>query len=62
VDTRTRAIERVSVAADSMQGNRLVVHGIAISADGRYVVFPSPVTNLAPGDTNGSIDMLLKDR
>ncbi len=60
-DVRTGAISRVSVAADGTQGDRLVVHGTAISANGRYVVFPSQATNLVPGDTNGSIDMFVKD-
>jgi len=39
----------------------LVHHGLAMSADGRLVVFPSAATNLVPGDTNGSVDMFVKD-
>ncbi|MFD1045868.1 TolB family protein [Kibdelosporangium lantanae] len=61
-DVQTGAIERVSTAADGTQGDKLVVHGTAISADGRYVVFPSSATNLVPGDTNASVDMFVKDR
>jgi Tol biopolymer transport system component len=61
-DIRTGAIERASVAADGTQGNRLVAHGTAISADGRYIVFPTASTNLVSDDTNGSIDMFVKDR
>ncbi|WHT20146.1 hypothetical protein N8J89_03480 [Crossiella sp. CA-258035] len=61
-DLRTGGIERVSVAADGAQGDRQVHHGTAVSADGRYVVFPSAATNLVPGDTNGSVDMFVKDR
>jgi Tol biopolymer transport system component len=61
-DVRTGAIERASTAADGTQGDKLVVHGTAISADGRYVVFPSSATNLVPGDTNASVDMFVKDR
>jgi hypothetical protein len=34
----------------------------SISRDGRYVVFESTATNLIPGDTNGSIDVFVKDR
>jgi Tol biopolymer transport system component len=34
----------------------------AISADGRYVVFPSAATNLVGGDTNGFNDIFLRDR
>ncbi|MFD8499175.1 TolB family protein [Amycolatopsis sp. NPDC059657] len=61
-DLVTQAIERVSVGADGTQGDKLVSHGIAMSADGRYVVFPSAATNLVPGDTNASVDMFVKDR
>ena len=32
-----------------------------ISADGRYVVFASDATNLVAGDTNGLIDVFIKD-
>jgi len=61
-DVQTGAIERASTAADGTQGDKLVVHGTAISGDGRYVVFPSSATNLVPGDTNASVDMFVKDR
>ncbi|MBB4675637.1 TolB family protein [Crossiella cryophila] len=61
-DLRTGGIERVSVAAAGTQGDKLAHHGTAVSADGRFVVFPSAATNLVPGDTNGSVDMFLKDR
>lgn len=60
-DMSSGVTTRVSVAADGTQGDRLVHHGIALSADGRYVVFPSAATNLVPGDTNGSVDMFVKD-
>jgi Tol biopolymer transport system component len=33
----------------------------AISADGRYVAFQSPASNLVPGDTNGGGDVFVKD-
>jgi hypothetical protein len=33
----------------------------SISADGRFVAFYSPSTNLVPGDTNGSGDIFLHD-
>lgn len=33
----------------------------AISADGRYVVFESSATDLVPGDTNGKIDLFVRD-
>lgn len=34
----------------------------AISADGRYVAFSSPATNLVPGDTNELSDVFVRDR
>jgi RHS repeat-associated protein len=34
----------------------------AVSADGRYVAFPSTATNLVPGDTNGQPDIFVYDR
>ena len=50
----------VSVASDGTQGNSS--SGIPnISADGRYVVFASIASNLAPGDTNGVADIFLHD-
>ena len=55
--------ERVSVNSDGDEQNygiRLI--GIDMSADGRYVVFPSQATNLVPDDTNGSIDIFIRDR
>jgi Tol biopolymer transport system component len=32
-----------------------------ISADGRYVAFPSLASNLVPGDRNGVSDVFVKD-
>ena len=34
----------------------------SISADGRYVAFQSSASNLVPGDTNGTSDVLVHDR
>ena len=33
-----------------------------ISADGRYAVFVSAATDLVPGDTNGQVDVFVRDR
>ncbi|MCP2246333.1 TolB family protein [Lentzea aerocolonigenes] len=54
-------VTRISTSASGAQGDKLVHHGLAMSADGRLVVFPSAATNLVPGDTNGSVDMFVKD-
>jgi len=53
--------ERVSVSSAGAEGN---VGGFypSISADGRYVAFWSPGTNLVEGDTNSFIDVFVRDR
>ena len=74
-DRENETIERVSVATGGTQGNddsgfessfeSQPVAGaglVAISADGRYVVFPSKATNLVTGDTNGFVDVFVRDR
>jgi len=54
--------QRVSVATDGTQGNSFSGHRLSISADGRYVVFPSLANNLVSGDTNGVNDIFVRDR
>ena len=57
----TGYIERVSVSTSGEAGNG----GSALatlSADARYVVFTSPATNLAPGDTDDDEDIFVRDR
>ena len=34
----------------------------AVSGDGRFVAFESQATNVVPGDTNGAIDVFVRDR
>ena len=43
------------------QGNH-ASHRPAISADGRYVAFLSDATDLVFGDTNGFLDVFVRDR
>jgi PKD repeat protein len=51
---------RVSVASDGTEGNDN--SGVAaISADGRYVAWYSPASNLVVGDTNGCYDIFVRD-
>jgi Tol biopolymer transport system component len=53
--------ERASVATDGTQSD--LGSGIpSMSADGRFVVFPSDATDLATGDTNAYSDVFLRDR
>jgi hypothetical protein len=60
-DRQTGATERVSVDSSGNQGNDQSTEP-RISADGRYVVFHSPATNLVLGDTNGKADVFVHDR
>ena len=52
---------RVSASEAGAQGNG-DSFGVAISDDGRYVMFYSQATNLVPGDTNAFTDVFVKDR
>lgn len=60
-DRKTGNTQRVSVGPGEVQGNG-ASSGPAISADGRYVAFSSAATNLVSGDTNGVVDVFLRDR
>src|SRR2546426_1935359 len=56
----TPSTTRVSVATDGTQANS--PSGIpSVSADGRFVAFISAATNLVPGDTNGFVDIFVRD-
>jgi Tol biopolymer transport system component len=62
-DRQTRQTTRVSVASDGTPANVDSFTGQAsISADGRYVVFYTAASNLAPQDTNDVYDVFLHDR
>jgi Tol biopolymer transport system component len=60
-DRLTGQTTRVSVASDGTQGNASNDGGV-LSGDGRFVVFFSASSNLAPGDTNAAMDVFLHDR
>ncbi|MDQ4026364.1 MAG: hypothetical protein M3217_12895 [Actinomycetota bacterium] len=59
-DRQTGTTEQVSM------GHRGAANGASdrpsISDDGRYVAFHSAADNLVPGDTNGEIDVFVRDR
>ncbi|TAJ16193.1 MAG: hypothetical protein EPO68_11480, partial [Planctomycetota bacterium] len=59
-DVAAGATLRVSESASGIGGNGISVD-VAISADGRYVAFETTSTNLVAGDTNGVVDILVKD-
>ncbi len=60
-DRETGETTRVSVSSAGVQGNAGVSNTF-ISADGRYVAFPSLASNLVIGDTNGRWDIFVHDR
>jgi len=53
--------ERVSVATGGAQGNSYG-NAVSISADGRWVAFQANASNLVAGDTNGTLDVFVRDR
>jgi uncharacterized repeat protein (TIGR01451 family) len=66
-DRLTGTTERVSVSSTGTQanGNSGLLNGMggpSISADGRFVAFDSEASNLIKGDTNGAIDVFVRDR
>jgi Tol biopolymer transport system component len=52
---------RVSVSSSGTQGNGHSTEPF-VSADGRFVAFQSSANNLVPGDTNGKVDVFVRDR
>ena len=59
----TGAVQRVSTDSSGAQVVTFNsdASGVSISGDGRYVVFCSAATNLVQDDTNGAIDVFIKD-
>jgi hypothetical protein len=56
------ATTRLSLAADGTEGNADSYSPRGIAANGRFVVFESLADNLVPGDTNGALDVFVRDR
>ena len=59
-DLQTGAIKLVSTSSNNQQSN-LGADSPSLSADGRYVAFMSPASNLVGDDNNGAYDIFLKD-
>ncbi len=60
-DRVTGITERVSIASDGTEANGWSYFP-SISADGRYVAFPSLASNLIPDDNNAVYDVFVHDR
>ena len=61
-DRRNGTTERVNVSSSGAQSNAESFNTVAISADGRYVVFASSADTLVPGDIPGTYDIFVRDR
>jgi Tol biopolymer transport system component len=53
--------EQASVSSGGEPGIGSSISG-AVSADGRFVAMESSAANLVPGDTNGTVDVFVRDR
>ena len=64
LDRTSSTIERVSVGPGGTQSNgQSAQYGtVAVSDDGRFVAFESSGADLVPGDTNGVVDVFVRDR
>jgi Tol biopolymer transport system component len=61
-DLQTHASSRVSVRSDGSQlPGSSGASGIAISSDGKFVVFGSTANGVVPGDSNGNEDVFRRD-
>ncbi len=60
-DRQTGDLILVNVDDNGTQGNAGFRTRPMITPDGRYVAFDSNATNLVPGDTNGAIDVFIRD-
>jgi len=61
-DLQTGITSRVSTDSTGIQGNdHSGTFKISISGNGRYVAFESAANNLVAGDTNGVLDIFMKD-
>jgi WD40 repeat protein len=59
-DRKTNRTRRVSVSSTGAQANAGVGSVSGISADGRFVTFFSPASDLVPGDTNQRGDVFVR--
>jgi len=60
-DRLSATTERASLGANGEQGNKQSSYP-AISGDGRFLAFMSEADNLVAGDTNGRVDVFVRDR
>jgi Tol biopolymer transport system component len=61
-DRTAGTTERVSVTAAGAQANNDSNQPVGVSSDGMVVCFYSAASNLVAGDTNGQVDIFVRDR
>lgn len=61
-DLQTSQTTRASVSSNGVQANYQTAKQPPISAIGRYVAYQTIATNLVPGDTNGQVDIFVRNR
>jgi Tol biopolymer transport system component len=61
LDRLTGVVTLESVSSAGLQGNGRST-AARLGADGRFLLFASAATNLVAGDTNGRVDVFLRDR
>jgi len=62
-DRINAAFERVSVSSAGTEGNgEGYGESMSVSNDGKYVTFATAATNMVSGDTNGKVDVFLRNR
>lgn len=60
--TPSGTLQAASVATNQPPGTgNGYSYSAVVSADGRFVVFTSDATDLVPGDTNGNVDVFIRD-
>jgi Tol biopolymer transport system component len=59
-DRQSGTTERVSVSSNGTEADSYSAWA-TLSADGRCVAFESQASNLVPGDTNGAVDVFVRD-
>lgn len=61
-DLQSQTTARVSITETGLQGNGdSGFNGVALASNGRFVAFHSAANNLVPNDTNGRIDVFVKN-
>ena len=59
-DIVTGQTRRVSIASDGAEADSLS-EGVSVAAEGQYVAFNSPASNLVSEDTNGTLDVFVHE-